>query len=94
MGGEPLSAAVWIGAAAVGAAGLLGLHRLGLWLDCHGWLYYRKSSRRKGGWLGLAAAFDPNARRILELQEAQHLEEDENGDPARLRVTIRTEGDA
>lgn len=38
-----------------------------------------------------AAAFDPNARRLLELQEQVKLEDDENGDPLRPRVTIHSE---
>ena len=82
---SPLS---WIALLALCAVALLGLHRLGLWLDDRGWLYYRRSSR-KGRWgLALAAAFDPNVRRILEIQESVKRDEDESGDPTKPRVRV------
>jgi len=83
-----MSPLAWACTVVVGAVALFALHRLGLWLDDRGWLYYRRSSRKDRPWrLRLAAALDPNARRILELHEAARLEEDEDGDPARPRVT-------
>ena len=72
-----MSAAVWLLAA---CAALYALHRLALGLESRGWLYYVHPSRRGRMWLSLAAAFDPNARRILEIHAAQRLEQDESGD--------------
>lgn len=77
-----------VGAVAAGGLALYGLHRLGTWLDDRGWLYYRRSSRKGRLSLALAAALDPNARRILEIQEAVQREDDEDGDPLRPRVRV------
>lgn len=78
----------WLTAAAVIAAALYDLHRLGSWLDDRGWLYYRRRSR-KGRWgLAIASIFDREARRILEMQERVQVEEDEDGDPLRPRVRL------
>ena len=76
---------------ALAAAALYGLHRLGQWLDDRGWLYYRKSTRKGRVGLSILAAFDAEARRILELQEKVQLQEDEDGDPLRPRVRIDRE---
>ena len=78
----------WLPWLAGAVAVLYGLHRLGLWLDDRGWLYYRKSSRKGRMSLLLASVIDPEARRILELQEKVQLEEDDDGDPLRPRVRI------
>jgi hypothetical protein len=77
-------ALLWI---AGGAFAVCAMHRLALWLESRGWLYYIHTRRRGRVWLALAAAFDPNARRVQEIQEARQLEQDESGDdpPWRLR---------
>ncbi|HME72353.1 MAG TPA: hypothetical protein VKM54_21170 [Myxococcota bacterium] len=61
-----MSIGLWLlGAGALGYS----LHRLCLWLERHGYLYYvnswRSGSRGSLG-LALASAIDPNARRVLE----------------------------
>jgi len=73
-----------IGALAIGYA----LHRLCLWLERAGNLYYVNSWRKgsRGSFaLALASAIDPNARRILEAhQTAQRLQvtpEPDGSDP-------------
>ncbi len=81
----------WLVLAGAGLTALYGLHKLGQWLDDRGWLYYRKSSRKSRGWLSSAAAFDAEARRILELQEKVQMQEDEDGDPLRPRVRVDRE---
>ena len=58
-----------------------GLHRLALWLERRGWLYY--IHRRPSVSLIAAAgsALDPTIRRILEMKQEEHrLEEDFSGD--------------
>lgn len=84
----------WHGWIAGSSAALYGLHCLGSWLDDRGWLYYRRSSR-KGRWgLAIAAVFDQEVRRILEMQERVQVEHDEDGDPLRPRVRLEvTPGD-
>jgi hypothetical protein len=74
----------WLAGIAVSAAALFALHRLGLWLDDRGWLYYRRESR-EGALLKLAAAFDPAARAIQAMQEESRLENGGvgDGDPTR-----------
>ena len=64
------------------SAALYALHRLGLWLEHRGWLYYSRASRKGRTSLAIAAAFDPNARRILDIQEEERAEQDESGDAA------------
>jgi hypothetical protein len=70
-----MSIALWLlGAGAFGYS----LHRLCLWLERHGYLYYvnswRSGSRGSFG-LALASAIDPNARRVLEAhRQAERLQ--------------------
>ena len=71
----------WLAIALASLPALYGLHRLALWLEDRGWLYYTRESRKGRTSLAIAAAFDPNVRRIQELQEQETLEQDENGDP-------------
>lgn len=72
-----MSEIAWI--ASLGAT-LYALHRLGLWLESRGWLYYTRKARKGRSSLAIAAAFDPYARKVLELEEKIQLEEDEGGD--------------
>jgi hypothetical protein len=83
----------WLACVAAGLAGLYGLHRLGSWLDDRGWLYYGRSSR-KGRWgLAIAAVFDQEVRRIVEMQERVQVEEDEDGDTLRPKVRVEVSPD-
>ncbi len=67
--------ALWgLGAAAAPYAS----HRLALWLEGRGWLYYVHNRRRGRVWLAFAAAFDPNARR----RPAERLEHETGLEPA------------
>ena len=57
------------------------LHRLGLWLESRGWLYYTRRSRKTRASLAIAAIVDPYAQRVLEAQEQEVEEAAEPGDP-------------
>lgn len=81
--------ATWLAWAAAISAALYGLHRVGLWLDDRGWLYYLRSSRRGRWGLAIASIFDQEARRILELHEKVQVEEDEDGDPLRPKCAAK-----
>jgi hypothetical protein len=70
----------WVVAIGALAAALYALHRLALWLEARGWLYYTQASRKTRTSLSFFAAFDPNVRRIQELQEREQSEQDEIGD--------------
>ena len=73
------STAAWVGWGFAAVAALYGLHRLGLYCERRGWLNYTRRSRRGRLSLVLAAAIDPNARHILEIQEEEAVEQDGSG---------------
>lgn len=50
-----MTAIVW---AAVAAGTVYGLHRLSLWMEARGWIYYRKKHGSSGG---LGTAFLENS---------------------------------
>ena len=57
------------------------LHRLALWLEERGWLYYIHRRPSVSLIAAVASTFDPTIRRILEMKQEQHrLEEDFSGD--------------
>jgi hypothetical protein len=68
------------------AAGILyGLHRLALWAEDRGWIYYL---RRKPGASSLGNAFlevqsliEPEKQQLVEAHKAEAVEEDDQGDP-------------
>ncbi len=70
----------------VGAvAALYALHRLGLWMEERGWIYYR---RKRGGSGSLGTAFlevqsmlEPSKKHILEISQKDESEDDDSGDP-------------
>jgi hypothetical protein len=64
---------------------LYGLHRLALWAEDRGWIYYL---RRKPGASSLGNAFlevqsliEPEKRHLSEVRQAESVEEDDQGDP-------------
>ena len=72
----------------IGTAVLLySLHRLGLWMDRKGWLYYRTSSSSGSGSAALGSAlqsvqsiYEPQVRYELESRQEQ-IEQDEEDLP-------------
>jgi hypothetical protein len=59
--------------------GLYLLDRLGLWLEEHGWLYYRKkrpSSSPAGMWIGLHQYLEPGVKHVRTIGEERKKEED------------------
>ncbi len=64
---------------------LYGLHRLALWAEGRGWIYYRKR-RGTSGALGNAALeihalLEPSKRYVLEERRRDDAEEEGSGDP-------------
>jgi hypothetical protein len=56
------------------AAGLYGLHRLGLWLEERGWLYYRHrspTSTMAGCFVALQQALEPPTRYVIVARETR-----------------------
>ncbi len=64
---------------------LYGLHRLALWAEDRGWIYYlrRKTSGSSLGnaFLEVQSMIEPEKRQLVEARKAENVEEDEQGDP-------------
>ncbi len=63
---------------------LYALHRLALWAEERGWIYYRRRTGR--GTLGRAflevqSLIEPGQRQVLEVMREEQVEEDDSGDP-------------
>jgi hypothetical protein len=79
----------WSLALAAGLAALYGLHRLALWLEERGHLYYLHKKPSGGGGAGafvaLQRAIEPQSRHVEQVRHVNHsVEEDEasgRGDP-------------
>jgi hypothetical protein len=64
---------------------LCGLHRTALWAEDRGWIYYK---RRKATTSALGSAFlevqsllEPEKQQLAEVQKAERVEEDDQGEP-------------
>jgi hypothetical protein len=62
-----------------------GLHRVALWAENRGWIYYK---RRKPTTFVLGSAFlevqsllEPEKKHLAEAQKAERIEEDDQGEP-------------
>jgi hypothetical protein len=83
--------------AAATVLGLYGLHRLGLWMETRGWMYY-KHHRGSSGSMGSAflemqALLEPSKRHVLEIAQKDDFEDGESGDPVKAgpsRITARS----
>jgi hypothetical protein len=75
----------WIFVALAFAAALYALHRLFLWMEFKGWIYYknRKASpgTRASAALEIQSLLEPEKRHVLKIQQEQHVEQDDAGDP-------------
>jgi hypothetical protein len=65
---------------------LVALDRVLLWCETRGWIYYRRSPRRRHGagtaLLNIEAFFQPSRRHVIELRQDVELlreEDDESG---------------
>lgn len=69
---------------AIVVAALIALNRLGLWAERRGWIYWRQSTRKANGGgsalLGIGSVFDPGVQHMVEVQEAEPMEETSNDD--------------
>ncbi len=66
-----------------GVAFIAGLHRLALWAESHGWIYY-KQKRRPGG-LGLSLIgqiYQPSIEHVVEQEQSDKIkaDQDDSGD--------------
>jgi hypothetical protein len=76
---------VLVGIAVIG--GFYGLHRLAVWAEARGWIYYREKRGSSGAlanaFLEVQSMFEPSARAALEVRVKDDHESDESGDPPR-----------
>jgi NADH:ubiquinone oxidoreductase subunit 4 (subunit M) len=65
-------------------AGLYGLHRLALWMESRGWIYYKKKHASAGAlsaaFLEIQALAQPEKKYVLEMRQDQRAERDHEGD--------------
>lgn len=70
---------------AVAPAGIYGLHRLLLWMERKGWIFYwhKRSSVGAGGniLMNVSAFYDPGIRHTIEVLHRDEIEEQYAGDP-------------
>ncbi len=77
---------MWYALSCIAAvAGLYGLHRLGVWAEGRGWIYYRKKHGSSGTLLNAVlevhSLFDPSKRYVLEEKNRDRAEEQDRDDP-------------
>jgi hypothetical protein len=67
------------------AAVLYGSHRLALWAEDRGWIYYLRrkpsSSSLGNAFLEVQSLVEPEKRQLVEARKAEEVEEDDQGDP-------------
>jgi hypothetical protein len=69
---DPLSIFLWGLAILGGLAALYGLHRLCLWLERHGWLYYKHknpSSSAASCFVALQQVLEPPVKHVFEMKQ-------------------------
>ncbi len=76
---------MWIVATVFGIAlALYGLHRLALWMESRGWIYYRKHKRGTAAMgsvmLEIQSFYRPSVEHVIEQKEEERREEDDSGD--------------
>lgn len=90
-----LAYVAWCAAALAALVGLYGLHRLGLWLEERGYVYYwRKQGQMSASrmWTPLQEIVEPQVRHVVEAEEHHRVDdEDREGDPEQPRAWRRPE---
>jgi len=77
-----VTTALWVVAV---LAGLLGLHRLAMWAERRGWIYYRdrrgSSGTLSSAFLEVQSLLEPSQRHVLEETRRDEAVDDEAGEP-------------
>jgi hypothetical protein len=65
---------------------LYALHRLALWMESRGWVYYRKHKRGSAAMgsvmLEIQSFYRPSIEHVIEQKQEEQREEDDAGDPS------------
>jgi hypothetical protein len=76
---------LWIIAAVLAVTVIFTFHRLLLWMERKGWIYYRKSSSHSGAlgnaFMAVQSILDPEAGRAAEYQQHEEQAVTESGEP-------------
>ena len=80
-----MSGWAWAGVAVVVPFAVYGLHRLALWMESRGWIFYLNREPSGGALgnavLGIQSMFEAGSRHALEVRQELHVEQDEDGGP-------------
>jgi hypothetical protein len=71
---------LWVGWIIGGVAGPYGLHRLALWLEERGHLYYlhkKPSGSSAGAFVALQRAIEPQSQHVQHVRHVEHRVEDD-----------------
>jgi hypothetical protein len=81
--------AAWIIGSLILAA-IYGLHRLGLYLERRGWIYYLHSPPAAGGsaYNPLQEIVQPQIRHVAQVGEQRHADDDAGAPPVPLRPEL------
>ena len=84
---------LWLAAA---ITGLWALHRLALWAEARGWIYYMRRKASPGtaasAFLEVQSLLDPGNKHVIESRCEDHSEEDDSGEPPRSPGETRGDG--
>ena len=73
----------------LGVGVLYCLHRLGVWAEQRGWIYYRKKHGSSGALssavLEIQSLLEPSKQYVLEEKTRDPVEEEDSGDPPTTR---------
>ena len=65
--------------------GLCGLHRLALWMESRGWIFYLKTRASSGAlgsaFLEIQSIAQPEKKYVLEMRQDERAERDDEGGP-------------
>jgi hypothetical protein len=64
---------------------LYAMHRLALWAEARGWIYYLRSkttsSTLGNAFLEVQSLIEPGKRHLVEIRQEEAVEEDDQGEP-------------
>lgn len=87
-----MTLAAWLIAVALA---LYALHRLALWMESRGWLYYRKHKRGSAAMgsvmLEIQSFYRPSVEHVIEQRQEEQREEDDSGDRPKAGREITAE---
>lgn len=76
---------LWISVVVVAGVVVFAGHRLLLWMELKGWVYYRKSGNHSGAlgnaFMAVHSILDPESGRAAEHRIHEEKEESESGEP-------------